>query len=224
MTSLKQLIGSCRKPTRNITRSFSNAFNAVYFKIGKRLSDIFLAATGLIILSPLFFIISFVLWFETKGNVFFCQLRPGLYGKIFTIYKFRTLTDVQSTSYQPNAPPSISPFGKFLRRSSLDEIPQLWNVLNGDMSLVGPRPLLPEYLEIYNAEQRRRHDVLPGLTGWAQVNGRTAISWEKKFELDVWYVENRSFLLDMKILYLTCSTIFRNQTEHSSAPFKTFKG
>lgn len=92
------------------------------------------------------------------------------------------------------------------------------------MSLVGPRPLLPEYLEIYNAEQRRRHDVLPGLTGWAQVNGRTAISWERKFELDVWYVDNRSFLLDMKILYLTCSTIFRNQTEHSSAPFETFKG
>ncbi|WP_157486771.1 sugar transferase [Dyadobacter alkalitolerans] len=224
MTSLKQLIGSCRKPTRNITRSFSNAFNAAYFKIGKRLLDIFLAATGLIILSPLFFIISFFLWFETKGNVFFCQLRPGLYGKIFTIHKFRTLTDAQSPSCQPDATPSILPFGKFLRCSSLDEIPQLWNVLKGDMSLVGPRPLLPEYLELYNAEQHKRHDVLPGLTGWAQVYGRTAVSWERKFELDVWYAENRSFQLDMKILYLTFSMIFKKPAKHTGSSFERFKG
>ncbi|SKC10345.1 sugar transferase [Dyadobacter psychrophilus] len=118
----------------------------------------------------------------------------------------------------------MSPFGKFLRRTSLDEIPQLWNVLKGDMSLVGPRPLLPEYLELYNAEQRMRHDVMPGITGWAQVNGRTAIAWEKKFELDVWYVKNKSFRLDMQILYLTFIMIFKKPGKQTHASFEKFKG
>ncbi|MCF2490436.1 sugar transferase [Dyadobacter sp. CY347] len=221
MTFSKQPTEPCEKQTRNITRSFSDV---VYFKIGKRVLDIFLAATGLIILSPLFFIISSVLWFETKGNVFFFQRRPGLGEAIFVLIKFRTLTDAQRTSCEPDAPPSILPFGEFLRRSSLDEIPQLWNVLKGDMSLVGPRPLLPEYLDLYNAEQRKRHKVLPGLTGWAQVNGRTQITWDKKFEFDIWYVENRSFKLDIKILYLTFLLIFEKTSEPQESSFERFEG
>ncbi|WP_082216710.1 sugar transferase [Dyadobacter psychrophilus] len=222
MTFSKQPTESCEKPTRNITRSFSDIVNAVYFKIGKRVLDIFLAATGLIILSPLFVLISLLIWLEAKGNVLFIQLRPGLNGKVFVLIKFRTLTDVQATPSTKTH--GMSPFGKFLRRTSLDEIPQLWNVLKGDMSLVGPRPLLPEYLELYNAEQRMRHDVMPGITGWAQVNGRTAIAWEKKFELDVWYVKNKSFRLDMQILYLTFIMIFKKPGKQTHASFEKFKG
>ncbi|MCF2506527.1 sugar transferase [Dyadobacter sp. CY107] len=224
MTFLKQHTESCEKPTRTITRSFSDIVNAVYFKIGKRVLDIFLAATGLIILSPLFVFIYSVLWFETKGNVFFFQLRPGLNEKIFVLNKFRTLSDVQRKSYLPNDQPVVLPFGRLLRQSSLDEIPQLWNVLKGDMSLIGPRPLLPEYLNLYNPEQHMRHDVLPGITGWAQVNGRTAIAWEKKFELDIWYVKNQSFGLDMKILYLTFIMIFKRPGKQTHSSFKRFTG
>ncbi|WP_275975541.1 sugar transferase [Dyadobacter chenwenxiniae] len=224
MTFLKQHTESCEKPTRNFTRSFSDVVNAVYFKVGKRILDIILAATGLIILSPLFILISIIHRLKADGNLFFCQFRPGLGKKLFVLVKFRTLTVVQNTYNEGNRTHCMSSFGKFLRKSSLDELPQLWNVLKGDMSLVGPRPLLPEYLELYNADQRRRHDVLPGITGWAQVNGRTAISWEKKFELDIWYVENRSFQLDMKILYLTFFTIFKNPGKQVAATFERFKG
>jgi len=130
------------------------------------------------------------------------------------LVKFRTLRDNQTTL----------PLGNFLRKTSLDEIPQLWNVLKGDMSLVGPRPLLPQYLGLYNAEQRSRHDVLPGLTGWAQVNGRSAISWQKKFELDIWYVNNRSYKLDIKILYMTFNKIIKAPAKNEGSNFERFKG
>ena len=211
---MKQHTESCGKPTRNITRSFSDVVNAVYFKIGKRVLDIFLAATGLILLSPLFVMLMLLLLFLTKGKPFFCQRRPGFGERIFILIKFRTLSDNQTAL----------PLGNFLRRTSLDEIPQLWNVLKGDMSLVGPRPLLPEYLELYNDDQRMRHNVLPGVTGWAQINGRNAISWEKKFELDAWYEQNRSFRLDMKILYLTFLIIFKKPDKQAHSSFERFKG
>lgn len=170
----------------------------------KRLFDLLLASLAMLLLGiPLLFLI----WQVRRklgSPVFFCQTRPGLQGKPFKMIKFRTMTDARGTDGQllPDAD-RLTPFGRFLRASSLDELPELWNVLKGDMSLVGPRPLLVEYLPLYSPEQARRHAVRPGITGWAQVNGRNALSWDNKFKLDVWYVDNRSTRLDIKILWST---------------------
>ena len=168
-----------------------------------------MAIIALIILSPLFVIISLLLVITNKGDIFFTQFRPGLNGKIFRLIKFKTM------NYEENFEGAllqdyfrITKIGKILRKTSLDEIPQLINVLEGDMSLIGPRPLLPEYLELYTYFQKRRHEVKPGITGWAQVNGRNAISWQQKFEYDVWYVNNQSFLLDLRIILLTVKEVF----------------
>lgn len=175
----------------------------------KQFIDIFVSAIALIILSP---VIAFVAWKISKklgSPVLFRQVRPGLNGKPFTMVKFRTMRDAIDKNGNP-LPDSerMTPFGNFLRSTSLDELPELWNVLKGDMSLVGPRPLLMEYLPLYSKEQARRHEVRPGVTGWAQINGRNAISWEEKFKLDVWYVDNQSFWLDIKILFLTVKKVF----------------
>jgi lipopolysaccharide/colanic/teichoic acid biosynthesis glycosyltransferase len=159
--------------------------------------------------------------------IFFRQQRPGLDGKIFGIYKFRTMTNEKDGNGKllPDEDRLVG-IGKFIRSTSLDELPQLFNVLKGEMSFVGPRPLLVEYLERYNAEQKRRHDIKPGITGWAQVNGRNAISWEEKFKLDVWYVENQSFLLDMKILWMTFLKVIKRSdiSQQGQATMEVFKG
>lgn len=174
----------------------------------KRLFDIFASFIGLLVLSPIIAIVAWKIRKNFGSPVLFKQLRPGKDGKPFQMVKFRTMRDAVDAAGNP-LPDSerLTPFGNWLRSTSLDELPELWNVLKGDMSLVGPRPLLMEYLPLYNAEQYRRHEVRPGVTGWAQVNGRNAISWEEKFKLDVWYVNNQSFWLDIKILWLTVKKV-----------------
>lgn len=170
----------------------------------KRLFDIAVALLAIIVISPLLIAITILVRFKLGAPVLFQQKRPGLHGKPFFIYKFRTMTNERNAD--GNLFPDeqrLTSFGKFLRTTSLDELPELINVLNGDMSLVGPRPLLMEYLPLYSREQARRHEARPGITGWAQVNGRNAISWEEKFKLDVWYVENQSLWLDIKIMWMT---------------------
>ena len=180
--------------------------------MAKRLFDIISAVLLLVVLGPLFLVLSFLIWIMLKSTPFFTQIRPGLHGKPFRLYKFRTMTDDRDARQQllPDAE-RLPAYGRFLRNSSLDELPELWNVLKGDMSLVGPRPLLMQYLARYTPEQARRHEVKPGITGWAQVNGRNAISWEEKFALDVWYVENWSFLLDLKILAITVRKVLQGE-------------
>lgn len=175
----------------------------------KRTTDFIAALCLLILFSPILLIVAFFVSRKLGSPVLFSQVRPGLYEKPFRMIKFRTMTDARDTNGKL-LPDSIrlTPFGKFLRSSSLDELPGLWNVLKGDMSLVGPRPLLMEYLPRYTPRQARRHAVRPGITGWAQVNGRNAISWNQKFKLDVWYVDNQSFWLDLKILLLTVKKVF----------------
>lgn len=176
----------------------------------KRLMDILGAMIGLLLLSPVIVLLAFLVRFKLGRPVLFRQIRPGKGGKAFQMAKFRTMTDDHDTNGDllPDAARMTS-FGQFLRSSSLDELPELWNVLMGDMSLVGPRPLLMEYLPLYSNRQARRHEVRPGVTGWAQINGRNALSWDEKFELDVWYVENRTIWLDMKILFLTVWKVIR---------------
>ncbi|WP_033093120.1 sugar transferase [Colwellia psychrerythraea] len=175
----------------------------------KRLFDIVVSLMAIIILAPIAFIVSRKIADNLGKPVLFKQKRPGLKGKTFEMIKFRSMRDVidELGNSLPDSD-RITPFGLKLRSSSLDELPGLWNVLKGDMSLVGPRPLLVEYLPLYSNEQAKRHNVRPGITGWAQVNGRNAISWEEKFTLDIWYVENQSFLLDIKILFLTVRKVF----------------
>ena len=174
----------------------------------KRLLDIIIAAAALVLLSPVLLLLAWQIRRKLGTPVLFRQVRPGRGGIPFVMYKFRTMRDAEDENGRPLPDAErLTPFGRKLRAASLDELPELWNVLKGDMSLVGPRPLLMEYLPLYNAEQRRRHLVRPGITGWAQVNGRNAISWPEKFRLDVWYVENRSLLLDMKILFLTVKKV-----------------
>jgi lipopolysaccharide/colanic/teichoic acid biosynthesis glycosyltransferase len=174
----------------------------------KRLLDIVVSAFGLLLLAPVIGITAWQIHRKLGSPVLFRQIRPGKNGKPFLMVKFRTMRDAVDAQGNP-LPDSerMTPFGQFLRSSSLDELPGLWNVLKGEMSLVGPRPLLMEYLPLYSKEQYRRHNVRPGVTGWAQVNGRNAISWEDKFKLDVWYVDNRSFWLDLKILFLTVKKV-----------------
>jgi len=178
----------------------------------KRVFDLFIGIFAALLLLPFLAGIAALVRLKLGSPVLFQQVRPGLHGKPFTLYKFRTMRDALDARGNP-LPDSerLTPFGRFLRSSSLDELPELYNVLRGEMSLVGPRPLLMEYLEHYTPEQARRHEVSPGVTGWAQVNGRNAISWEKKFELDVWYVDHKTFGLDLKILWLTVLKVLKRE-------------
>ncbi|XQW85405.1 sugar transferase [Thalassotalea piscium] len=175
----------------------------------KRLFDIACALSLIIILFPLMMITAIILFVYDCRPVLYTQARPGQYGRIFHMIKFRSMTDEKDSNGHllPDSE-RLTSFGKFIRKTSIDELPGLWNVLVGNMSLVGPRPLLVEYLPLYSPEQAKRHNVKPGITGWAQVNGRNAISWEEKFTLDVWYVNNQSFWLDIKILFLTVKKVF----------------
>lgn len=181
-----------------------------YRKYGKRLFDLFLSMIGLIFLTPLYIVIATTVYLILGSPVLFRQQRPGLEGKPFTLLKFRTMKII--TDYNGNPLPDsvrLTPFGRFLRCTSVDELPELFNVLKEDMSLVGPRPLLMKYLTRYTPEQMRRHDVKPGITGWAQINGRNNLTWEEKFALDVWYVENVSLLLDLKIIFISVWKVLR---------------
>ncbi|MDR2843231.1 MAG: sugar transferase [Candidatus Symbiothrix sp.] len=199
----------------------------MYKSFFKRVIDFLSSLTGLLILSPFFLIITWLLWCTNHGKPFFTQDRPGKNGKIFQVIKFKTMNDKRDT--QGNLLPDadrLTAIGKFIRKTSLDEIPQLLNVLKGDMSLAGPRPLLVEYLPLYNDEQKRRHDVRPGITGWAQVNGRNAISWEEKFRFDVWYVDHLSFTVDFRILWMTVLKVLKSDGINASetVTMAKFKG
>jgi sugar transferase EpsL len=176
----------------------------------KRLFDFSISFAALLLLLPIYLLLALLVRVNIGTPILFTQTRPGLHGNAFTMIKFRTMTNARDAggALLPDAE-RLTCFGRFLRATSLDELPELWNVLEGDMSLVGPRPLLVEYLPLYSPEQARRHDVRPGITGWAQVNGRNAISWDEKFKLDVWYVDHQSFWLDMKILFLTVKRVFQ---------------
>jgi sugar transferase EpsL len=178
----------------------------------KRIFDVIVSSLLLLVLSPLILITVLLIKSKLGSPVLFKQKRPGLNGKVFEIYKFRTMTNEldENGHLLPNEM-RLTEFGKLIRKTSLDELPQLLNVLKGDISLVGPRPLLVDYLKLYTPEQARRHEVRPGITGWAQVNGRNAISWKEKFEYDVWYVDNHTFLLDMKILLMTVKKVFKSE-------------
>ncbi|QYS89436.1 sugar transferase [Flavobacterium davisii] len=193
----------------------------------KRLLDFLATLIGIVILSPFFVLVFVGLFIANKGNVFFVQPRPGKNGKVFKIYKFKTMTDERDANgiLLPDAD-RLTIIGNLVRKTSLDEIPQLFNVLKGDMSLIGPRPLLTQYLHLYNDFQNRRHEVKPGITGWAQVNGRNAISWDQKFQYDVWYVDNISFLVDMKILFLTFLKVIKKEGINAvdSATIEPFNG
>jgi undecaprenyl phosphate N,N'-diacetylbacillosamine 1-phosphate transferase len=181
----------------------------MYKSFYKRKFDFLAALLGLIFLSPIFFIVTIGLYFANQGKPFFFQSRPGKNGVVFKIIKFKTMNDKKDAAGNLLSDGErLTKIGALVRKTSLDEIPQLLNVLKGDMSLIGPRPLLPEYLPLYNEEQKKRHKVKPGITGWAQVNGRNAISWEKKFDYDVWYVQHVSFMLDIKIFFLTLKKVF----------------
>lgn len=194
----------------------------------KPLFDFILSLIGCIIFAPVFLLIWVGLSITNKGaGIFFFQNRPGKDGRIFKVVKFKTMTDERDASGNllPDAD-RLTAFGKIVRSTSLDEIPQLLNVIKGDMSLVGPRPLLVEYLPLYSAEQARRHEVRPGITGWAQVNGRNSISWKEKFSLDVWYVDNLSFLIDIKIIFLTLRNVIKREgiTKEGFATTEAFNG
>jgi len=190
------------------------------YDVVKRVLDVAASALALIVLSPVLLVVAVLVRMELGAPVVFHQQRPGKDGRIFTLYKFRTMRDARLGTTGIDAVASdaerLTPFGRSLRRTSLDELPQLVNVLSGDMSIVGPRPLLPEYLDRYNEEQARRHEVRPGITGWAQVNGRNAVSWDERFTMDVWYVDHRSFTLDARIALRSLSALVSR--ESVSAP------
>ncbi|MGH2566556.1 MAG: sugar transferase [Ginsengibacter sp.] len=190
----------------------------LYRHLLKPVFDFILALSAIIVLSPIFLIISVLLYIVNRGKPFFLQERPGLHGKIFKMIKFKTMSNRKDDlgNLLPDAS-RVTAIGKFIRKLSLDEMPQLINVIKGDMSLIGPRPLLVEYLPLYSDFQKKRHKVKPGITGWAQVNGRNAISWEKKFEYDVWYVNNLSFILDFRIFLLTIKKVFNSEGINSSS-------
>jgi lipopolysaccharide/colanic/teichoic acid biosynthesis glycosyltransferase len=199
----------------------------MYRLLIKSIIDFCVSLVALIVLFPIIFGVAVLLFIANDGKPFFFQLRPGKNGQLFKIIKFKTMNDKKdgdgnllSDEYR------LTKIGQLIRKTSLDEIPQLINVLKGDMSLIGPRPLLPEYLPLYNEFQKRRHEVKPGITGWAQVNGRNAISWVQKFEYDVWYVDNLSFLLDFKILFLTIKKVFISEgiSHQGEATMSYFKG
>lgn len=199
----------------------------MYQRFFKRLVDLVLSLLAFMVFSPIFLIVLLLLFVANQGAPFFIQPRPGKNGKVFNVIKFRTMNNKRDASGKllPDAQ-RLTPVGRFIRSTSLDEIPQLLNVIKGDMSLIGPRPLLVRYLDRYTAEQARRHEVRPGITGWAQVNGRNAISWEKRFELDVYYVDHLSFALDLKILWLTLQKVIKREgiSSGSSATMEEFKG
>lgn len=198
----------------------------MYIRWGKRFLDLALTIPALILLAPLFALLALLVWIKHGSPVLFHQQRPGLHGRPFTMLKFRTMNDARDA--QGNLLPDedrLTPFGQFLRSTSLDELPELLLVLKGDMSLVGPRPLRMNYLNRYTPEQRRRHDVMPGITGWAQMNGRNAISWEERFELDVWYVDHQSLWLDLEIIALTVWKVLkRESTSFPDGTAYDFKG
>ena len=199
----------------------------MYKNYFKPLLDFLTAFIGLLLVSPIFIVATISLYFANHGKPFFLQTRPGKEGRLFKIIKFKTMNDAKDAQglLLPDAK-RLTTVGRWVRKTSLDELPQLLNVLKGDMSFVGPRPLLPEYLPLYSKRQRRRHEVKPGITGWAQVNGRNAISWEQKFEYDVWYVEHINFWLDLKILFLTVKKVFVREgiSSDGQATMEVFKG
>jgi lipopolysaccharide/colanic/teichoic acid biosynthesis glycosyltransferase len=201
--------------------------NSFYSTFIKAPSDIIAASVALMLFLPVMMLIIVLLKLTGHHSFFFVQKRVGKNDCIFNLIKFKTMTDARNENGELLSDAiRLTPFGKWLRKSSLDEIPQLINVINGDMSLVGPRPLLPDYLPLYSTEQRKRHLVKPGITGWAQVNGRNAISWTKKFELDVWYVKNQKFLLDFNIIFKTIGKIFRSEgiSQQGNATMEPFRG
>ncbi|NYI50806.1 sugar transferase [Macellibacteroides fermentans] len=197
----------------------------MYPLIIKRFIDFAISLIALIILSPLLLVVSLILLFANKGaGVIFFQSRPGMNEKIFNVIKFKSMTEVRDN--EGNLLPNdkrITPVGKFIRKTSIDELPQLINVLKGDMSLIGPRPLLIDYLPLYSNDQKKRHNVRPGITGWAQINGRNAISWTQKFELDIWYVENMSFKLDIKIILLTILKVIKSENINQTKEVTMYK-
>lgn len=199
----------------------------MYKNIFKRILDLTAALIGFILLSPIFVFVMIGLFFANQGKPFFFQVRPGKNEHLFNIIKFKTMNDKKDTSGQLLSDSErLTPIGAFVRKTSLDEIPQLLNVIKGDMSLIGPRPLLVQYLTLYNETQKQRHNIRPGITGWAQINGRNAISWNQKFEYDVWYVDNCSFLLDIKILFLTIKKVFVSEgiSQEGEATMEVFNG
>lgn len=204
-----------------------NSKGGIYKRFIKRPMDFILSLIAIIVLSPIFLIVALLVKIKLGSPVIFKQQRPGLNEKIFTMYKFRTMTDERDENGEllPNSV-RLTKFGRLLRSTSLDELPELFNILKGDMSIVGPRPLLVQYLPLYNDHQKRRHEVRPGLTGLAQVNGRNAISWEEKFDLDVQYVDNVSFFGDWKIIFLTIKKVFAREgiNSQTSATMEPFKG
>ncbi|HVN54490.1 MAG TPA: sugar transferase [Anaerolineaceae bacterium] len=195
--------------------------------LSKRIFDLALTIPGLILISPFLLVLSILVWLINGWPIFFTQPRPGFQGRLFRLYKYRTMTGQRDANGQllPDEQ-RLTPFGIFLRKTSLDELPSLWNVIRGEISLVGPRPLLVQYLDRYNAHQARRHDVLPGISGWAQVNGRNALTWEEKFDLDVWYVDHWSLGLDVKIVLLTLWKVFKREgiTQPGQATAEEFMG
>lgn len=199
----------------------------LYQKYIKRLLDIVLSGGALLVLWPVLAVLAVLVRTKLGSPVIFCQERPGRDEKIFKLYKFRSMTDARDENGELLSDEvRLTKFGRLLRSTSLDELPELWNIFRGDMSLVGPRPLLVKYLPLYNDEQRRRHDVMPGLTGWAQVNGRNAITWEEKFELDVWYVDHIGFALDVRIIWQTVKAVLCRQgiSAENSATMEEFRG
>lgn len=199
----------------------------MYRSLVKYLLDLVVSLIGFILLLPVFVLVTFVLAIANNGEPFFLQSRPGKNARIFRVVKFKTMNNKKDE--KGNLLPDVqrlTPVGRFVRKTSIDEIPQLLNVIKGDMSLVGPRPLLVDYLPLYNEQQRRRHEVRPGITGWAQVNGRNAIDWEKKFNYDVWYVDHCSFSLDVKILWMTILKVIQSEGINSAtaATMEKFRG
>lgn len=199
----------------------------MYKSFFKRIIDFLVAFFGLLLLSPLFLVVTIGLYFANQGKPFFFQLRPGKNGRLFNIIKFKTMNDKKDAEgVLLSDGERLTKIGVFVRKTSLDEIPQLLNVITGDMSLIGPRPLLPEYLPLYNEIQKRRHEVRPGITGWAQVNGRNAIDWRLKFDYDVWYINHLSLLLDLKIFFLTIKKVFFSEgiSQEGQETMEAFKG
>ena len=193
----------------------------------KRIFDVVASACAMVILAPVFLVVGVLVWRQHGRPLLFAQTRPGRAGRPFLMLKFRTMKNAFGRDGQPLSDAErLTPFGRKLRATSLDELPELWNVLRGDMSLVGPRPLLMQYLPLYTAEQARRHDVRPGITGWAQINGRNAIGWDAKFAYDCWYVDNRSFTLDLKILWRTVESVLRRDgiSAEGEATMGAFRG
>jgi len=200
---------------------------SIYINIIKPIADVLVALIVFVILSPVFIFLTIRLLIANKGRPFFLQTRPGKYGRLFKVVKFKTMNDAKDKNGEllPDAQ-RITSIGRFIRNSSLDELPQLLNVIKGDMSFVGPRPLLVEYLPLYSDIQKRRHEVKPGITGWAQINGRNAIGWKEKFNYDVWYVDNISFTLDFRILWRTFKKVFKSEgvSSATSATMEKFTG